>query len=654
MVQNQSDPLYFTEMFDVAVEVIPQLYAYSVKLRGKDKADRIGRKLSYQLQRNFKGHWVWVENVLVSDIEKTSEDLKLVLQDIKTKDGETFKDVAALDPVSQWTITPLIQAEFVAQGLFGDIGFDIRRALQPPVDLNGRATVERQCDVRGWVVKDKPVVSISIDSRVVYNEDVKTYMRRLDSPQKLKGLEVATKVPFNNGKIMKGEITEIEGRLDVEIDRAELIKEASLEGNQEIIKNADKGEYVVRVKGYRYVVSALSIIVKTKDYQRLGIDSRLAQAAVWLTPQQRDDLVKKVTHTVDQSKKLIGIHLSSDTKSLFYPPSKFRYTGLIRLGSKTGKPGILAYQPDSVIFNAIKTNGFFSLSSQVGSPSQPLFMACLSIGNFSTQTAHDALLTKLKELGFPNVKIQNITAKDASRIELERALRQLENTPHTIVGFIPDTDSTDEEDWGPYLEFKALMMERGLSSQVIDQNTLKNPKTLPYVMQNVAMGLTAKLGHVPYVLDNEIEYADFVIGLDIARHTKKNGQGTLNTPAVTQVYQKDGRFVRSYVLEAPIEGETIPAKILRSLFPLDVYENKKVVVHRDGPFRGHEIQTIDKHLKEMGGEAFFVEVRKSGAPRLYSVLNKKTSAAELGTTFLLSGTEAFLVTSRSTTATPQP
>ena len=43
---------------------------------------------------------------------------------------------------------------------------------------------------------------------------------------------------------------------------------------------------------------------------------------------------------------------------------------------------------------------------------------------------------------------------------------------------------------------------------------------------------------------------------------------------------------------APLEGETIPPNVLKALFPSNEFKNKKVVIHRDGFFRGKEKQAL--------------------------------------------------------------
>jgi argonaute-like protein implicated in RNA metabolism and viral defense len=241
-----------------------------------------------------------------------------------------------------------------------------------------------------------------------------------------------------------------------------------------------------------------------------------------------------------------------------------------------------------------------------------------------------------------------------SRIDFERAINSLqEQEPHIVLAIIPDSDSLDEDEWGPYYDFKSLMMDISLPSQVIDQATVLKTKSLKYVMQNVALGMIAKMGHIPYILANPLNYADFVVGIDIARKRNKSGVGSQNAAALAQIYHQGGHFAHCRVIETPLEGETVPAPILRGLFPLNEFEGKTVIIHRDGLFRGNEVEIIKEHMTRLRAKVYFVEVIKSGAPRLYKQ-NGSIVAPEIGTTFLLSDTEAFIVTSTSSTATPQP
>jgi hypothetical protein len=656
MAHSPNPTIYSTETFQVERESLPSMVAYQLIARGSHQQVRTGRKLADRLMRYFGNHWVWTDDLIITDSPKPDADLDQAIRSIRSKEKDVFKDLSKIIRVSEWRPSPKAEADFVAQGLFADLGTEIHRSLQPAINLDDKATVEREFEVKGWVVKDQPAVSVSIDSRVIFREDLKTYFHKLSNPEDMIGMYVSDKVRFDNGTVLKGEIVSIAGRLDIDIPRQDLLDIAQRDGSKQLIQKAEKGEYVVRVghNEYEYVISALRIVVFTKDYRKYGIDTKKAQNATWISPSERASLVKKVTD-IARVKRLIGNTFTSQQPGYFFTASKFHYDPFILLGTNTGSRGKVEYRGGGALINAISQHGLYHHAGAIGAKDAPLRIGIINTSKRPLDQMQKALEDQLKLLGIVRTETLVTTSAETTRIGFERAINQLKPLePHITLALIPDTDSLDEDDWGPYYDFKSLMMDMQMPSQVIDLNTLKNTNGLPYVMQNVAFGMSAKVGNIPYILASPLDYADIAVGIDIARKRNRNRTGTQNAAAVAQIYHKGGQFARCRVVETPLEGETVPDKVLRSLFPLNEFQNKKVIIHRDGLFRGDEINTIKNHLTEMGSQAYLVEVIKSGAPRSYMSLRGQISAPQIGTAFILSDTEAFLVASESSTATPQP
>lgn len=655
MANPQNTNRYFAEVFHVNAKALPAMSAYQLGVRGSEEPTRIGRKLADRLMRTFGGHWVWTDGMVVTEHPQLSEVLENALRSIRTKEKDAFKDLVTIIQSTAWIPSAQAQADFVAQGLLGAISAKMREALQPAIDLNGRAVVERDVDIRGWVAKGAPVISLSIDSRVIYRDDLKTYSTKMSNPADLVGIYVMDKLALENGRFYKGEILEVVGRLDIEVPRQHLLDIAQRASSKNLIEKADSGELVVRVGHgeYEYLISALRIVVFTKHYKRFGINTRDAQKNTWIAPSLRFELVEKVA-AIARATGLIGDALTSSDR-VFFESKAYKYDPSITLGNAQGQPGIVQYQGGGNLLNSLQRHGLYQRIIQAGILDEPLRIGVINASQQPLDSAKATLLEQLKILGYVRVHFEEVAVRGTSRVDFERVLNQLSpSSPHLVLAIIPDSDSLDEDDWGPYFDFKSLTMNMGIPSQVIDRDTLKNAKGLQYVMQNVAFGISAKLGNVPYILANGLDYADYVVGIDIARKRRNNGQGSLNAAAISQVFQKTGQFARCQVVETPLEGETVPAKILRSLFPLSEYEGRKVVIHRDGLFRGNEVQMLEAHLQSIGAEGFFVEIIKSGAPRLYGKHYQTIEAPDIGTALMLSETEAFLVASSSSTATPQP
>lgn len=130
---KQQSPTLITELFDIVPENLPALCAYDVTVRGTNNLVRSGRKLADRLMRRFGGHWVWADDVIVTDAPQSTEALDQAIREIRIQEAETFKDLSGISLITDWNATARAQADFVAQGLFFDIGHEVQEALQPPV-----------------------------------------------------------------------------------------------------------------------------------------------------------------------------------------------------------------------------------------------------------------------------------------------------------------------------------------------------------------------------------------------------------------------------------------------------------------------------------------------------------------------------------------
>ncbi len=147
------------------------------------------------------------------------------------------------------------------------------------------------------------------------------------------------------------------------------------------------------------------------------------------------------------------------------------------------------------------------------------------------------------------------------------------------------------------------------------------------------------------------------MGIDVSRRLKKKQSGTINTAAIAKIFTTNGEFLRYSIREATVEGETIPPQVLRAIFPIDTFGNKTIVIHRDGRLQAEEKAALEKWGSDIGATFHFVDVVKSGTPRIYSIGQDGPDKAPKGSIFKLSDTEALLVSSDypdTFNATPQP
>ena len=156
------------------------------------------------------------------------------------------------------------------------------------------------------------------------------------------------------------------------------------------------------------------------------------------------------------------------------------------------------------------------------------------------------------------------------------------------MAIFPEIGELDDED-DPYTFLKAIAVKHGMPSQVVHSSTLEKAR---FAVGNVVLGVLAKIGNIPFVLADPLEFADIVVGVDIAREAKKRLSGTINAAATARIYSSSGEFLKYAIQDAFLEGETLDKHTLHALLPLEEFTGKRVVVHRDGYFRGDEKEIL--------------------------------------------------------------
>jgi len=634
------DSLY-AEVFPIRIESLPKLYAYSIETKGDKSA--IGGKLAYRLRREQSGHYAWTRNQIVTDRILEPERIDELLEKLWKEQPENFGDLVALHETAGWHPSPQSQADFVAQGLFLDIEPNIQQFLKTKnVDL-GNATIERYLEKRGWEVQNSPAISISISSHLLYKKPLNEYVQAIDDLNRLEGIFVADRT-----STLKGEIVEIVGK--VADHRKRLLANTAREEMQEIIQNADENEIVVRIasgrKEYDYPISALKIVLRGGDYSRFNIDSRRALNALRIEPRHRSELVMAIADIVKSKGIISNAYNSKDSKELFsykiYSERRIRY----------GNNSIVAYNERPVLEHLQKF-GLYRIADRFKNNQEIKVQIIDAVPSVYKSRFYDSLKKELRSVGF-SLEIQGIeNLSDIARFELENTIDKID-TPDLdlILAFLPDDINYDEDELEPYYDFKSITVRRGIPSQAIFASTIDNK----YALGNIVLGILGKTGNIPFVFAEPLSYSDMVVGIDIARQKKTRLPGSMSATAIARIYFGNGELLRYAIYDTPLEGETIPESVLRSLFPIKDFKEKNVVIHRDGHFRGKEKQALLEWAKKIGATFYLVEILKSGTPRLYGISQNRATSAPKGSAFILNPYEALVVSSSPQTpnATAQP
>ena len=636
----------FTEVFPVKKNIISELYAYNLKIKN-DKSQKIGGKLSYQARNHFEGHWIWTKDRIVTDSPQNIEEIKKLMKELWEKQPETYKDLIDIEKDENWKPSPYDIAIFVAYGLIEDLQSIIKEILKNKAHYINNAQINRICDIRPWVINNNPAISISISSHLIFKDDLKKYSETLRKMEELIGLWVSDKT-----STLKGEVIAIAGNLNAHRNR--LLRLTSRKTMSDIIEHASDSEYVVSIRSstknesYDYVINALNIILRMEDFNRFNIDGKKAQKILRIEPEIRFNLIKEISKLLINKKIIANAYNSKNYPGNFLTSEDINFRPCLEFGNNKS----FDYDEKTVL-NHLYESGLYKISEKFESDKtiNVSILNCLkfvSLDSFCKnlhQTSH--------KLGFKINYLSLEVVEEISRLNLEDVVENIINEkPDILLTFIPDDTAEDSEDWSVYNHIKSLTLSRDLANQVIYHSTINNK----YAMGNIVLGILGKIGNIPFILAEPLHYTDYVVGIDIAHAKKKKLTGTVNATAITRIYLSSGEFLRYTIYDATIEGETIPDNVLKNLFPANEFRGKKVVIHRDGYFRGKEKVTLKLWAEKIGAEFYFVEVIKTGTPRIYLKQKGRIKSPHKGNAFKLNEKQAFLVSSLPAfkSGTPQP
>jgi argonaute-like protein len=627
------------EIFQIRASAIPVLTGYRLDIQSGDLAT-IGGKLALRLQKAFSGHWMWSRPWIVTDTPQPDEAITSIVETLWQEQPMIFQGLHSVRRDSPWQPIVQVQADFVARGLWIDMKPSIMQLLATwSHPLGSSIRVHRSCEVRGWVVQEQPAISVSIDSRLIATRDVQSYAKQLPDPSDLMGLMVADKT-----STMKGTITKVMGTVAQHRDR--LLKVASTEPSKAYIRQAAEDELVVQVhagqgRHYDYVACALQIIVRTADYTKFHVDPKQATQALRLSPEARAEMIKQIA-ALAKAKHLVNerAYSSSTSPATFLTAQAVNFTPSLLIGGGQR----VDVRGDRDLYLRLHRSGFYKRSADfpIGE------YVHIGVLNALPEAAPDqflqALQNELQAFKFASQITHIETVRETSRNILEQAITRLSaKAPSMILALLADDGdkvSEDETQWGVYEHLKSLAIGMGMPSQVVMKSTMSNT----FALGNIVLGMLSKLGNIPYVLAEPLSYVDIIVGIDIARRKKERLAGSMNATAIARMYQKSGEFLQYVIHDAPLEGETIPPDVLHALFPSSVFSGKRVVIHRDGLFRGDEKQALHQWAKQLGAVFHCVEVLKTGTPRIYGFQGRVLQPPK-GSAFKLNEYEAFLVSS---------
>ena len=630
-----AQPTFFSQVFPISQSALPDLTA--VRIDASTDLYEIGGGLSYEAYTHdvFNGRWVWSKENrrLITDAETvTADQLDALLNSCWEKDDERYRNLRGLSVDTNFSVNAQAQADFMAEGLWHSVKWDVQDALDPFATYVEPVHVERRCLCKPVVVDGHPALQLSLTSNMTHDDTLREYLDRHPDTD-LVGLTVTDHLKQR----ALGTIAELVGPLSEH--RGRLLKYTTNEEMSALIETTEEDAQVVGIEPFGdqetqldYVVDALGLLVQTEHYERLNIPTRV-QNELTLSPAKRTEAIKSAV-TPLKSNGWVGAALnSSNASSIFGTGAEIGYNPVRKLANGSTTQG------ESFSIPALNGPGLVESPEMLGGE-DAFRVAVLTAGVSLRKSGFgDKLTSRLDSFQLPPL---NVFSKrvDQSTTAIREGVSTLQEDvqPHVLIAVLPDPDASKED---LYAALKQSTAQHELPSQVILENTLDND----YAVDNVALGVISKMGGVPFLLEKPLPYADRVVGLDIARQEKERTTGTMSVAASTHHFGADGRLRHYATQDVRVEGETLPPDVLRKLFPKDEYAGKRILIHRDGPFRGTEAETLQALEEEIGASFSLVEVLKKGASRLYEYKNEDIEQISKGVFLKLSEDLAYVASS---------
>lgn len=611
-----------------------------------------GNRLSFHLSLNIvrmvviwdKGYFYALGKPNTNKLPQ--HEWECILEDIQEKLPDYSDRCYKTEPINQFQVTPEILSKLAFQVLR-----KTKFASPDAIRSNNNVVVKRELDFWAETVelhsKLQPALSLTINSSILYQGNLEQFYH--NNPRKsLIGLSVRDIDLKSSGTIIQlpGTVGQF---------REKLIKKATRQSSKNALRNSPDDQPLVTVefknrKQRDYPLMLLRPRITPETADRFEVEYGKLLKATKIPLKERQELLVDYKKIIEIALDKYGFSLGRCINSRKYPtlfwqpPSPLEKTPLLFGKNFKGIRGD--------ILKGLSQGGVYHRHNIYTSPSKVIEIGALKLCDFKLNPFLNEVQERLKKYGFKSKiltkKFLSVIDSAEGRAEVDKAVDKLIDIPHNIVlTFLPQSDrNTSQEDSGNlYHRIYSRLLRRQIASQIIYADTLTNVNHRQ-ILNQVIPGILAKLGNIPFVLADELEIADYFMGLDISRQSKQKLSGTKNACASIRLYGKRGEFIRYQLEDALIDGEEIPQNFLETLLRESELRGKTVLIYRDGRFRGKETENLRQWARAIGSKFILVECSKSCIPRLYNLNEGVITAPEKGLALRLSSREAILVTTK--------
>lgn len=627
----------FTELFPIQTDAIPPLTAYALS----DRGPFLGGKLAYYLGQTVGGIWFWADERLVTDTPVTAVELNITRDILREQQPNVYGGLGDIEEDSAWRPSALALARYVVWRVTRDLEALLMEAVAKPPAVIGSAHIERSVRLEAWVAGAGPALSIGVQSQLVVDSPLSDYVAGLDKPKAAIGMWAKDRTSG-----FAGEVVALVGRLGEH--RARLMALTKRDAMRDYLRDAPDDEWVARLqageRSYDYPCGVLTPIIRAhsdEDFRMWGLPAEAARAALRLSPPARARYIRAASDVL-KARGFIGNAYNSRTHPhLFYQRS---LDVELVFGDGRARP----YRPETLGEDFMRGGVYWRHPRYADSPIRIASINTLDepIDDFMT-----ALQRQLERtFGYSIVLIKERKVRVLNEKNLESAVRVVEKeTPHILLAFLPDASDDEEALDRAYVQLKSLSLGRGMASHIIRRHTMHNPAA----MASIIMALLGKTGSVPFALAEPLAYADALVGLDMVREAKKDHDRLVT---MARIYNHDGQLARYIAHEVEVDsGAPIPLIAMQTVFPLEIFAQKRVVIHKLGALSEAERGAVMRWATVLKAAFYLVELGTRPTPRLYQLEGGKISGPPWGSALLLGEREALLATAGAgKAATPRP
>ncbi|WP_366932923.1 Piwi domain-containing protein [Nostoc sp. JL31] len=628
----------------------------------------IGNRLSWHFSQKFRdimaifadgNFWVLAKpDQAMPSLDEWRKALTEIPEKLKKDIGDRYYSI-------QWVSQPQISADILSE-----LAIRILKIRRPfsyfSIPFN-KIEVRREAKFWAEAIEIKnishPAIAITVRSSFVFKGKLSEFYDNHPYRQNPKDLLIGLNVR-DIEKNSSATIVDIEGTIGEREEELLNYKPAST--SEIAIREAPRDQPVVVVQfsknkiRYPYAMAALIPCITEDTAKRFDVNYGDLLKEAKIPYQERQNSLASYKKEAALALSIYGFVLSetcinsrkSGNCSELFLPLKFKLEDTqLLFGKEKSVQNFISRRGD--VLKGLSQGGVYRRQAQYEDKATPIRITALKLCDLKVDPFIREVQKRLKSYGFESIIVHRVGVSVSSssvsddREKVEQAINELMAIPTDIVlTFLPQSDRhADNNDDGSFYSFiSSRLLRREIASQVIYEETLKNTSNYGNILHQVIPGILAKLGNLPFVLAEPLEIADYFIGFDISRISKKKGFGSRNVCASVRLYDKRGEFIRFRLEDALTEGETIDKRTLERFLPSAELRQKTVLIYRDGRFCGDEIKNLRERAKVIGSTFILVECVKSQIPRLYKFQQSVVTAPTKGLALRLSPYEVILVT----------